>query len=222
MVTSRDAFGRWLQPIQLAASSPEAGAQFGSSVAVSGDFVAVGAPFDDLGPSQDVGVVHVFRRTSGAWALDAVIAASDAQAGDQFGAGVAMAEGRLFVGVPGDDVSGTVNCGSVRVYEKSGFTWTQVALLRPSDSAAGDAFGCSVSASGAVRSDVRPAARGRRTRSSSPRVRVPGTRSSEARCTSATDGPSCRRARSTSEAKPIPVRRSCIRRMELHGPRRAR
>ena len=61
----------------------------------------LGAPFDDLGPSQDVGVVHVFRRTSGAWALDAVIAASDAQAGDQFGAGVAMAEGRLFVGVPG-------------------------------------------------------------------------------------------------------------------------
>ena len=147
-VATRDAQGRWLAPAQLTASSPEAGAQFGFGVAVAGDFIAVGAPFDDLGPSQDVGVVQVFRRVEGAWALDAVIAAPDAQAGDQFGTSVALADGRLFVGVPGDDVSGALNCGSVRVFEKSGAVWSQTALLRPTDSAAGDAFGCSVSASG--------------------------------------------------------------------------
>ena len=64
---------------------------FGRSVAVSGNYAVVGAPYDDDG-GTDAGAVHVFKRngTTGNWEKNAKIQALDGSAGDNFGWSVAV------------------------------------------------------------------------------------------------------------------------------------
>ena len=75
---------------------------------------------------------------------------TDRLAGDQFGYSVSTDGTTLVVGMPFDDVSGVTDAGSVRVFTRSGSSWTQSASLSASDRAASDNFGFSVSVSGDV------------------------------------------------------------------------
>jgi hypothetical protein len=51
---------------------------FGCSVAVSGDWAAVGAYGYDLPGKSDCGAVYIFKRTSGIWQQVQIITATDA------------------------------------------------------------------------------------------------------------------------------------------------
>ena len=76
--------------------------------------------------------------------------ASDAGPGDQFGASVAISNGKVIVGAPLDDDSGGQS-GSAYVFERDQVgadNWGQVRKLTPLDAAAGDTFGVSVAISG--------------------------------------------------------------------------
>ncbi|MDX1571588.1 MAG: hypothetical protein R3200_13990, partial [Xanthomonadales bacterium] len=66
------------------------------------------------------------------------------QAGGAFGSAMALSEGQLLVGAPGDD-SGT---GSATLFEVDGDSFTQAQVLRPVGSSGG--FGSAVSISGKV------------------------------------------------------------------------
>ncbi|QEL20932.1 Ig-like domain-containing protein [Limnoglobus roseus] len=87
--------------------------QFGVSVAVDGNLVVVGAPFDDPGGVTDAGSVYVFNRTTGS--LMATIPNPAPAAGDQFGYSVVVSENRslLWVGAPFDDPGGVTDSGTV-------------------------------------------------------------------------------------------------------------
>ena len=50
----------------LSASDADAGDQFGLTVSVSGETIAVGARLAD-GPAVDVGATYVFARRAGKW-----------------------------------------------------------------------------------------------------------------------------------------------------------
>ncbi|TKB67268.1 MAG: hypothetical protein E8D47_04640 [Nitrospira sp.] len=75
--------------------------ELGHSVALDGDTLVVGAPFEasngiGVNPSTqndnnavESGAVYVFTRSSGVWTQQAYIKASNAEAGDQFGWSVA-------------------------------------------------------------------------------------------------------------------------------------
>ena len=117
-VFRRSSDGNWVQDAYLKASNAEAGDQFGQSVAVSGDMIAVGAYFEDSNQttitnsdgvaSSDnsasaAGAVYVFRRGSdGNWLQDAYLKASNAEASDQFGTSVAVSGNTLAVGANGE------------------------------------------------------------------------------------------------------------------------
>jgi hypothetical protein len=143
---------------------------FGASLALSGDTLAVGAPFEDsaaggVGGDQTdnaadaSGAVYVFRRSGTTWQQEAYLKASNTGAGDSFGYSVALAGDTLAVGayqeasaaqgVGGDQTDNSAsNSGAVYVFRRSGTTWQQEAYLKASNTGAGDSFGASVALAG--------------------------------------------------------------------------
>jgi len=98
----------WIQQAYLKAPNAEPEDQFGYSVAISGDTVAVGAPIEagcGVGIGGDAGnngcplagAVYLFRRTSGNWIHDAYVKASNSEGGDAFGSVVALSGDTLVV-----------------------------------------------------------------------------------------------------------------------------
>lgn len=96
--------------------SPWDGPLFGTSVALSGDRLAVGAP-----RAHQQGRVLVFTRAAGAWSLAAELAQSDPSSYAEFGAAVALRGTRLLVGAPQAEAGW--RSGAVYAFEEVGGTW---------------------------------------------------------------------------------------------------
>ncbi len=75
------------------------------------------------------------------------ITGSDGAAEDLFGVSVSISGDYAVVGAYIDDDNGD-SSGSAYVFKRTGTSWAQEAKLLPSDGAAGDNFGFSVSISG--------------------------------------------------------------------------
>jgi hypothetical protein len=103
--------------------------RFGTSVAISGDFAVVGAPFDDTAAGADAGAAYVFRRSGTTWTQEAMLTSADTASGDQFGTSVDIFSGgigtHLVVGAPFDDNPGGTDAGAAYVFTRIGTTWTQ-------------------------------------------------------------------------------------------------
>jgi acetyltransferase-like isoleucine patch superfamily enzyme len=136
--------GVWSQQAKLTASDAGVRDFFGSSVAVSGDTVVVGANHF-LKPGT--GAAYVFARSGGSWTQQAKLTASDGALDDVFGVSVAVSGDTALIGAGGDDDAGD-GSGSAYVYARSGGSWVEQAKLTASDAAAGDSFGINVAVSG--------------------------------------------------------------------------
>jgi hypothetical protein len=153
----------WSQQAYLKASNVEAGDGFGyKSVAISGDTVVVGAPFEDSdGTSEsdnsalDAGAAYVFVRSGTIWSQQAYLKASNADADDRFGEEAKISGDTVVVGVQYEDSNGTSesdnsasDAGAAYVFVRSGTIWSQQAYLKASNVEAGDFFGYSAAISG--------------------------------------------------------------------------
>ncbi|MFM7259265.1 MAG: FG-GAP repeat protein, partial [bacterium] len=125
----------------LVASDGAAADFLGDAVALDGDTLAVGVPYDGVGANGDQGSVRVFVRSGTTWTLQATLTAADGAASDFFGAAVAITGDWIAVGAPGDDVGANSSQGSVRIFSRSGTVWTAAVTLTPGDGAASDNFG---------------------------------------------------------------------------------
>ena len=143
----------WIQQAYLKASNTGAGNQFGTSVAVSGDTLVIGASFED----GNSGAAYVFVRNGSTWGQQAYLKASNTEGGDWFGTSVAVSGDTVVVGAPRESggstgVNGPSNedaaySGAAYVFTRSGFVWTQQAYLKAGNTGAGDRFGDSVAIS---------------------------------------------------------------------------
>jgi hypothetical protein len=125
-------------------------------VAISGDTLVVGAPYDDDKGSNS-GSAYIFTRNvagspTASWTQRAKLLASDGAADDWFGWSVAIDGDTVVVGAYGDDDKGS-NSGSVYIFTHTvagspTASWTQRAKLLASDGAADDWFGYSVALDG--------------------------------------------------------------------------
>jgi hypothetical protein len=111
----------WIQDAYLKAPNADADDNFGHSVAVSGDTVAVGAWGEDSnqttitnGPTasadnsaSNAGAVYVFRRTGVTWAQESYLKAPNAGASDNFGYSVAVSGDTVAVGAYFEDSNQT-------------------------------------------------------------------------------------------------------------------
>ncbi len=142
----------WGEVAKLSASDAADSDTFGTSVAISGDYVVIGAPNKD-GSAADEGAAYVYYRNQGgddAWGQVVKLTASDAAAGDMFGTSVAISGDYVLVGAGSKDGGGT-DRGAAYVFNKNYPTsdsWGEVLKLTASDPADGDQFGYSVSLSG--------------------------------------------------------------------------
>ena len=112
----RDA-GNWTEQALLKASTVDADDSFGTSVAIDGDTILVGAVGEDsssVGDQTDnsanaAGAAYVFSRSAGTWTQQAFLKASNAETNDQFGSSVAISGDILIVGAAGEASSTSGN-----------------------------------------------------------------------------------------------------------------
>ena len=140
----------WSQQAQLTAADGAASDNFGTSVAISGETVVAGAPYDHIGANVIQGSACVFVRSGNTWSQQAQLTAAGGAAGDRFGTSVAISGATVVVGAPFDLIGANVNQGSAYVFVRSGVSWSQQATLTAADGAFDDRFGYSVAISGAT------------------------------------------------------------------------
>jgi hypothetical protein len=122
--------------------------QFGSSVAISGETVVVGAFSDDNAGGVDAGAAYVFLRTGNVWSQQQKLTASDAAAQDEFGYSIAISGETIVIGTRAEDNAGGVDAGSAYVFLRTGNIWNQQQKLTASDAGTSDFVGYSVAITG--------------------------------------------------------------------------
>ena len=162
--------GIWSQQAYLKAHQVSQFDNFGTSVAVSGDSVLVGASGEDSSstgvnstPNEGAptsGAAYVFVRSGSMWSQQAYLKASQVNEGDVFGLSVAISGDTAVVGAYGEDSSSTgVNsipnewfssAGAAYVFSRNGSTWNQQAYLKAGQTSGDDRFGWSVAVSGST------------------------------------------------------------------------
>lgn len=136
----------WSQTARLLGDTVEAG--FARSVAISGDYAVIGAPYAPPPTFVGPGLAYVYRRDAqGMWLRDTTLSASDALSYIEFGYSVAI-DGDVIVVGAFKGVAGPVIGGAAYVFRRSGSTWVEEAKLVALDPAYHDYFGTSVSVSG--------------------------------------------------------------------------
>jgi hypothetical protein len=139
----RGGIDNWGEAARLTAADGAPNDSFGSSVAISGSAVIVGAPGEDAGGSG-AGAAYVFERDRGgadAWGQVQKLVASDAAAGARFGESAAAGGAAALVGASG------TSAGAAYVFERDRGgvdNWGETKKLTASDAQLGDAFGIGV------------------------------------------------------------------------------
>ncbi|WP_171020126.1 integrin [Hydrogenophaga sp. 2FB] len=143
-VFARNQADIWTQKAYLKASNAKQDAQFGTSVALSGDghTLGVGAVYEASADGNQAntsapaaGAVYTFGHdATGTWTQQAYLKASNIGAGDEFGQSVALSTNgsTLAVGAPKESGPGDAMplSGAVYVFEHSVGGWNQQALVR--------------------------------------------------------------------------------------------
>lgn len=158
----------WTQQAYLKGSNTGAADYFGTSVALSGDTIVIGAVLEDGGTTgvnstpddgaTNSGAAYVFNRSGTTWTQQAYLKASNTGANDYFGGRVAVSGDTVAISAVLEDSSTTgvnstpndsgTDSGAVYVFARSGTIWSQQAYLKASNTGVNDQFGDSVSISG--------------------------------------------------------------------------
>jgi hypothetical protein len=111
--------------VRLTADDLNDGADFGRSVAIGGDLVAVGAGSATAGGVENAGAVYLYSRQGQDYNLQATLVADDATEGAEFGRSVAIQGGTVFVGARFAEVGDLATAGAVYVFRQIGGEWVQ-------------------------------------------------------------------------------------------------
>ncbi len=138
--------GAWVERAKLQAADGTAYAQFGYSVALSGDghIALVGAKTADVNGNEEQGAAYLFRREGDRWVQWTKLVAEDGKAWDNFGNAVALSEDghtALVAAAAFAPVWWQGHTGAVYVFVYDGSRWVQQAKLRASGGRGGDRFG---------------------------------------------------------------------------------
>lgn len=159
----------WSQQAYLKASNAEANDNFGVSVDIFGDTIAVGANGERSNATgvngnqadnsiSSAGAAYIFVRNGTTWTQQAYLKASNTGP-DWFGRAVGISGDKLIVGAAFESSSATgVNgnqaddslsaSGAAYFFVRSGTTWTQHAYLKAASPDVGDLFGITIALSG--------------------------------------------------------------------------
>jgi hypothetical protein len=120
-------------------------AEFGISVAVSGDTIIVG---DDTYDTWSRGAAYVYVRKDERWVLEKRLFPHDRAKWDGFGSAVSVSEDIALIGASSKTVNENGEQGAAYFFVRSEGTWSQRLELTASDGAMTDLFGSAVSVNG--------------------------------------------------------------------------
>ncbi len=140
---------------KITASDAAFNSSFGLSVSISGDYIVVGAAYDDAGGNSgsDYGAAYVFYRHQGGsdnWGEVKKLVPGDPGAADLFGRSVSISGDYVIVGAFQEDQL-AADAGAAYIFGRNAGgadNWGQLTKLTASDGGPGDLFGYSVSLSG--------------------------------------------------------------------------
>lgn len=144
--------GTFQELTKLQASDASSFDYFGSTLALDGHFLAVGA-FGQLNGADVNGAMYVFSRDSGgpnAWGQTQKITASGNSSNSRFGQGLAMSEGLLVAGAVFDS-NLVANSGMAYLFQfnaSGNDVWEELNQFQASDASVDDFLGFSISISG--------------------------------------------------------------------------
>jgi hypothetical protein len=122
----------------------EANDEFGTSVAVLGNTLAVGAPRDNKAAGTDGGTALIFARSASTWTQEAKVRSSVPAALNLFGWSVSLAPNELAVGAYCESGGACIGGGALEVFTRQNGNWTQTQRTRAADVLDGEAFGSAV------------------------------------------------------------------------------
>jgi hypothetical protein len=164
--------GEWRRQARLGASNARYKLHFGTSVAISGNTIIVGAIGDNSaaggvnGDQTDdsalgAGAAYVFVRDGTKWSQQAYLKAPKPGKFDEFGTAVAIAGETAVVGAVAAKAAKAANGrksdgqrdkdngpGAAFVFMREGNVWSEQASLTPPQFEGGEEYGCSVAISG--------------------------------------------------------------------------
>lgn len=140
-------FGTWTLQTKLTAGDGATGDKFGSSVAIDGNTIIVGAPRAG-GANANQGAAYIFTRTGSTWTQQVKLTGADGLTDDNFGNSVDVKNNTAVVGANLDDHpdigTGNFQQGSAYIFVRSGSTWTQQTKLRDPNGTDNMNYGVSV------------------------------------------------------------------------------
>lgn len=166
----------WAQEAYIKSINSDAGDNFGVSVSLNGDTLAVGANNERSNQTtitngatassdntkNSRGAVYVYKRSGVTWAQEAYIKPSGNNSSIYFGESLSLVGNTLAVGLSQDDSNQTTitngssgnnnntsaNSGATYIYKRTGVTWEQEAYIKASNNDADDYFGYTISLNG--------------------------------------------------------------------------
>jgi hypothetical protein len=166
----------WIEQAYIKASNAEESDHFDVAVDISGDYMVVGARYEDSSqttitngnsPNSDnskyrPGAAYVFVRSGTTWTQQAYLKAPNGDISDFFGHKVAISGDTIVVAASREGSNQTTITngsgassnnlsafsGAAYIFVRSGTSWTQQAYLKSPNSEYGDGFGYSVAISG--------------------------------------------------------------------------
>jgi hypothetical protein len=135
--------GAWHEAQTLKQATPVREAVFGSTLALDGDTLAVGAPYDATGATA-AGSVDVFVRKDDKWSPQQTLRAPTASKNAVFGESVALRGDTLAIGAPHSDLILTLPHGEVHTFDRSGTQWTPSLVMSAPIPRDNDYFGASL------------------------------------------------------------------------------
>ncbi|HAD15120.1 MAG TPA: hypothetical protein DCF33_22070 [Saprospirales bacterium] len=134
----------WIFREKIIASDGASADGFGSSIAMSTDYIVVGASGHDTGGKSNQGSAYVYARSGATWTQRAILTAADGEANDYFGYYVATAGNYAVVGSFGDDIGLFTDQGSCYLFKAAGPIWNPVRKIELVNAQTNDYTGFSV------------------------------------------------------------------------------
>ena len=159
-IFERNPLGVWNEVQKIVSSDRDVMDQFAWSVAISNDYAAVGANWEDhdengLNAVGSAGSVYIFERNgSGVWNEVQKVVAPIRYTLDEFGCSVSLSGNILAVGAPFENEDASEanflsDAGAVYILERNGVgTWNHIQKIVPSDRETDDIFGFVLDLSG--------------------------------------------------------------------------
>ena len=151
-IFEKDNLGAWIETQKLITSDRAEDDQFGNNVSLSGDYLIIGAPFEDqdtmnMNTKPDAGAAYVFKKgINGLWVEQIKLVAQDREVADLFGIDVSIFDSTIVVGAYKEDIDmSNLDAGAAYIFSRDiNDKWTETQKLISSDRAATDFFGFSV------------------------------------------------------------------------------